>query len=98
MSEGPKISRSVLIAELVVGVVYAGLMALRASGFPPSVRATTSVSTFVMVCSFFFVLTVGAFNLSYLAGARRQLIWSWVLLVCAVLLVLWLLMISLAQY
>jgi hypothetical protein len=98
VSDGPKIRRVVLVGQLFVGFIYAGLMALRASGFPPSVKANNSPLTVAIGCLFYFLLTVGLFNFSHIAGAKGYRILSLFLLVCAVLMIPWLLMISLAQY
>ena len=98
MSEGPRISRTVLIAEVVVGLTFAGFMALRASGFPPSVRAANPPVTYALVGLLYFTLTVGLFNLSHIASAKGYRVVGLVLLVFAVLNVGRLLMISLAQY
>jgi hypothetical protein len=98
MSEGRKINRSLLAAEFVAGLAYAGLMALRASGFPPSVRAANPPLVYATCCTLYFALTVALFDWSYIAGARGHRVAGLVLLVFAVLMVPFLLLVSGAQY
>ena len=98
MSEGPKISRSVLVAEIVVGLIFASLMALRASSFPPSVRAANGPLKYAMICLLYFTLAAGLFNVGYIARAKGNRVIGLVLFVFAALMGLQMLMSAFAQY
>ena len=98
MSEGPKINRAVLLGELFACGVWAAMMTLRGLGLPPRVREATNVPLYVIVCVSLFALVIGLFNLSYLAGRNGRRGRGLFLLTCAVLLIPFLLLISLAQY
>lgn len=76
MSDSPTISRGALIAEIIVGLTYVAFIAVRASGFPPSVRAANSPLSYTIGGAIYFTLTVALFHLSYVFSIVEEPIQS----------------------
>jgi hypothetical protein len=98
MSEGRKIGGAVLIAELFVCLTWGAMLTLHALGLLPAIRAATNIPVYVAACVLWLALVLWIFNLVAIASSGRRYGRALALFACAVLLLLLLLMVSLAQY
>jgi hypothetical protein len=87
-----------LVAELVAGLVYAGLMTLRVTLFPESVRAMNPPVVYALGCTLYLALIVGVFNISYIAEVRGHPLVSLIAMAIGVLMAPYLLLVSFARF